>query len=206
MKHDDAEWYKSAGIGFGEYLDPDAALRVDAYYQSGKKHADLYSQTQLLQAIWKRPRDALAFKVVRLPVLWLGTVPWPDAALTRVSMWCIAMYVILAVFCVVQRVRRRAIPEVLYLYLLLILFASAVIHFEFRYTFPIWNTLIMVPGLLFATLTRQGWLAHTPTGFRPLAQGWSPSATYPGRRGKCTISTPTGLRPPRRHADATPLG
>jgi hypothetical protein len=166
MKHDDAEWYKSAGIGFGEYLDAAAAVRVNAYYLSGKKHADFYSQTQLLQAIWKRPLDALAFKTKRLPVLWLGTLEWPSSALTRVSISCIAMYSILAVFCVVQRLRRRTVPEVLYLYLLLIFCASAVIHFEFRYTFPIWNTLVMVPGLLFTTLQRQGWrperVAATP--------------------------------------------
>jgi hypothetical protein len=157
MKHDDLEWYKSVGIGFGEYLDPEAALRVNAYYQSGKPRADSYSMAQLAQAVWKRPIDALAFKIVRLPALWLGTDMWPNSALTRVSVWSLGMYAILAVFCVVQRLRRRTVPEVLYLYLLLILFASALIHFEFRYTFPIWNTLILSPGLLRATLTRQGW-------------------------------------------------
>jgi hypothetical protein len=47
---------------------------------------------------------------------------------------------------------------------------------------------------------------QTPTGFRLLAQGWSPMATYPGLKRKRTTSTPTGLRQSVRQADATPLG
>ena len=157
FKHDEFDWYESAGIGFGEYLDPDAATRVGAYYKSGAPAADFYSMAQLAQAVWKRPVDALAFKAARLPVLWLGTDRWPRMEARLVSVWCVAMYAVLAVFIAVQIRRRRAIPEVLYLYMLLLMCASPVMHFEFRYTFPVWNTLVLTPGLLAATLIRDGW-------------------------------------------------
>ena len=157
FKHDGFDWYDSAGIGFGEYLAPDAAARVEAYYKSGKPLADFYSMSELAKAVWQRPIDALAFKTARLPVLWLGTDRWPRVAIRPASIWSAAMYALLAMFIVVQIRRRRAIPEVLYLYLLLVACASPVMHFEFRYTFPIWNTLVLVPGLFAATLSRDGW-------------------------------------------------
>ena len=60
-----------------------------------------------------------------------------------------------AIALIVMRIRRRQyVPELLYLYLALIFCASPLIHFEFRFTFPIWNTLVLVPGLLIATLAR----------------------------------------------------
>jgi hypothetical protein len=55
----------------------------------------------------------------------------------------------------VQRLRGGWIPEPVYLYALLIIAAMPLIHFEFRYTFPIWNGLILVPGLLLSALGNQ---------------------------------------------------
>ena len=68
-----------------------------------------------------------------------------------------AFYILLTAFCVVQMFKRGKIPEVMYLFLLLLLCASPFIHSEFRYSLPVWNTLVLVPGLLIATLTRGGW-------------------------------------------------
>jgi hypothetical protein len=150
-------WYTALGVGFGEYLDPAAAARVEEYFRDRKPHPELYSLGQLAQAVWRRPGDAIAFKAVRLPVLWLGAGKmWPDVQLGLVSIWCIAFY---GSFCALLAIRYRRgqrVPEVLYLYFALMVCASMVIHGEFRYTFPIWNTLVMVPGLLMATLVRSG--------------------------------------------------
>lgn len=162
VKHDAEDWYQSAGLGFGEYLDPDAAIRVNDYYLAGKPNGDSYSMVQFAKAVLRRPLDAIEFKAVRLPVLWLSADIWPRTKLTFISVWCIGMYGLLGAFCLVQLVRRRTIPEVLYLYVLLIFAASALIHFEFRYTFPIWNTLIMAPGLLYATLVPSCWRVTQP--------------------------------------------
>jgi hypothetical protein len=156
MRHDQYDWFQSAGIGFGEYLDPDAATRVEEYYNAKRPLPELYSLRQLAQAVAKRPADAVAFKVSRLPVLWLGTDRWPKVQWGLVPTWCLGFYLLLLGLVGMRLRHRERIPEPLYLYLLLIMCASPLIHFEFRYTFPIWNTLVLVPGLLVATLSRDG--------------------------------------------------
>ncbi len=65
FKHDQCDWYDSVGIGFGEYLDHDAAARVDAYYESGKLGADYYSMFELC----KQPGSGQS---MRLRSKWLG--------------------------------------------------------------------------------------------------------------------------------------
>ncbi len=152
FQHDAQPWYDGPGIGYGEYLDPAAAERVEAYFQSGKPLADLYSVGELLWAIARRPVDALSFKAERLPVLWLAAERWPATQWREAQVWCVGMYGLLAVYCGWQLWRRQPIPEVLYLYLLLVVCATPLIHFEFRYTIPIWNTLVIAPGLLVASL------------------------------------------------------
>ena len=154
-------WYSKSGVGLGEYLDSAAAARVEAYYLAKKPYPALYSFGQLAQAVWRRPGDALAFKAVRLPILWLGTTEmWPTVQWGLDQTWCIFFYGSFLVFWAIQYRRGRRIPEVLYLYFALMVCASAVIHYEFRYTFPIWNTLVLAPGLLAATLGRNDWRAQ----------------------------------------------
>ncbi len=79
VKHDSEYWYKSTGLGFGEYLDPEAAIRVNDYYLAGKPNGDSYSMVQFARAVWNRPLDAIEFKAIRLPVLWLSADMWPAA-------------------------------------------------------------------------------------------------------------------------------
>ena len=161
-QHDKFAWFAPCGVGFGEYLDPAAANRVKEYFLEKKTHPELYSLGQLAQAVWKRPLDAVAFKAVRWPVLWLGTTDmWPRIQWSCIPIWCVAFYGSFAVFCGMQLRRRRRIPEVLYIYLLMMICASAIVHYEFRYTFPVWNSLVMAPGLMLATLSRRGWLPQS---------------------------------------------
>ncbi len=156
LPHDGNSWFAASGIGMGEYLDPAAAKRVEQYYADHKPLPELYSLSQLAMAILHRPADALVFRLSRAPILWLdATYPWPNVDASLVVIWCAAFYILLTAFCVVQMFKRREIPEVMYLFLLLLLCASPFIHSEFRYSLPVWNTLVLVPGLLIATLTRR---------------------------------------------------
>ncbi len=157
LKHDAFDWYETSGIGLGEYLNPEGAHRVEAYYSAGRPRPQLFSLCTLIEGMIERPRDALSFKASRLPVLWLGTNRWPHAELSLVSGWCLAFYGGLAALVAARWWRQRYIPEPIYVYLLLIVAASSVIHYEFRYTFPIWQTLILTPGLLLATYLKNGW-------------------------------------------------
>jgi len=159
LPHDSCDWFATSGIGFGQYLDPDAAKRVEQYYVDKKLLPELYSFSQLLGAVCRRPVDAVTFRLARSPMLWLGSrSPLPNFEFGLVPIWCLGFYGSLAAFCVVQYRNRRRIPEVLYLFALLLICASPLIHCEFRYSFPVWNTLVLVPGLLAATLSRNGWL------------------------------------------------
>ncbi len=153
MKHDAAEWIETSGLGFGEYLDPEAAKRVEDYYLAGGPQPEWYSLKQFVPAVLNRPWDALQFKLVRLPVLWLATNRWPNVHLNLVSYWCLALYATFAALVVIHFRRRQYLPEPLYLYLLLLICASSLIHYEFRYTFPVWSALVMAPGLLISALT-----------------------------------------------------
>ncbi len=145
----------AAGFGFGQSLDPRAAERVESHYRAGRPSAALFSLGQFIQAVICRPAEAIAFKAKRLPVLWLGAGMWPDGAFGFAALWCVGAYGLLIVYIVVQRRRRRRIPEPLYLYFALIVCAMPLIHFEFRYTFPVWNGLVLAPGLLLSTLRNQ---------------------------------------------------
>lgn len=179
MKHDGYDWTQSFGLGFGEYLDPEAAVRVEDYYKSGQPNPELYSLAQLAQAVASRPSDAIAFKISRLPVLWLGTDRWPNVQWGLTQFWCIGFYLMLFALIVVRLRRREDVPEPLYLYLLLVICASPLIHFEFRYTFPIWNALVLVPGLLLATFIRDGWRHEE------IAVSWSPGSIPPQQPEGC---------------------
>ena len=142
----------------GNTSDPDAAKRVENYYIEGKPFPEFYSFKQLVGAVRKRPFAAVAYRLARSPILWLGSqYPFSLARFDLIQAWCLGIYFSLAAFCIVQSRNRRQIPEVLYLFVLLLLCASPLIHSEFRYSFPVWNTLVLTPGLLLATLSRNGW-------------------------------------------------
>jgi hypothetical protein len=152
FENDLYRWCVAAGFGFGHSLDAEAAERVEDRYRAGAAHPALYSLVQFAKAAATHPVEAIEFKAKRLPVLWLGAGMWPDVRLGVSTVWCFAAYGCLIAYIAVQRRRRRLIPEPVYLYALLVFMAMPLIHFEFRYTFPIWNSLVMVPGLLFSAL------------------------------------------------------
>ena len=151
-KHDAYPWYLKAGIGLGEYLDPEAAKRVEEYYESRKPSPAWYSFTQLVQAVWKHPLEALKFKFSRLPALWLNQPDWAPSEFGWVTAWCLAFYAGFLIYFVIQRSAGRPIPASLYLYLLFLTCSSALIHFEFRYMFPVWQMLVVLPAIWSATV------------------------------------------------------
>lgn len=171
LPHDSNSWFMASGIGMGEYLDPAAAKAVEQYFADHKPLPELYSLAQLAVAICHRPGDAFMFRLSRAPILWLdATHPWPNAEIGLAVGWCGAFYGLFALFCIVQIIKRREIPEVLYLFMLLLLCASPFIHAEFRYSLPVWNTLVLVPGLLVATLTRDGWRGSSNVSAENISQ------------------------------------
>jgi hypothetical protein len=145
------EWFDNCGIGFGDFLDPAAAQRVRTYFDEKKPGGVWYSFSQLVQALWRHPLEALEFKLSRLPVLWLGTHRWPRCELNLNVIWCAAFYGLFLGYAVMRIRARRPIPMSLYLYLAFVVCASPLIHYEFRYTFPVLQMLIILPA---------AWAAH----------------------------------------------
>lgn len=141
-------WCVRAGFGFGNALDPEASKRVEERYLTGDPHPAMYSLGQLAKAVAEHPLEAIEFKAKRLPVLWLGAGMWPDLDLNVSAIWCLGGYGLLFAYLVRMHRRREPIPEPIYLYAALIFLVMPLIHFEFRYTFPIWNALVLVPGLM----------------------------------------------------------
>ncbi len=150
-KHDAVHWFEEAGIGLGEYLDPAAASRVEAYYREKNPDAALYSLSELAQAVWHHPLEALAFKLSRLQVLWLGTSRQPLPSQYFQATWCLAFYGLFFVYLAARGKHRLPIPMALYFYPLFLACASVLIHYEFRYTFPMWQMFMVLPAL---------WAAH----------------------------------------------
>ncbi len=180
-KHDADAWYERAGIGFGEYLDPEAAKRVEQYYAESKPQPALYSLTQLLQAVRNHPLEALRFKLSRLGVLWLGT-RWqtqPYRIITKAS--CVLLYLCFFAYIIARIKTLWSIPAPLYLYPLFVVCALVLIHFEFRYTFPMWQMFIVLPAF---------WAAHLAERKAIAAQQQIAATENIGRTAQSTSNLP----------------
>jgi hypothetical protein len=151
-RHDAYPWYHDAGIGLGEFLDPAAAQRVQVYYDKQKPLPAWYSFCQLAQAVWNHPWAALQFKISRISLLWLSVPNWSLAHFNFVAAWCLIFYGLLFRYIVIQVRARRPIPASLYLYPLFLACSSALIHFEFRDTFPVRQMLVVLPAVWSATV------------------------------------------------------
>jgi len=144
-QHDIVDWYYTSGIGFGYYLDSATAKKVKNDWAEGKG-SPLNSAITLAGLAAKNPLKALWFKVSRYPVLFMGTLMWPKSELTPTSIWCLLFYATLLVYLVACAIRKVWPIEVTYLFLVFLWLSSWVIHFEFRYSYPIWLGLLLLPA------------------------------------------------------------
>ncbi len=155
LKHDANSFYYGIGIGLGEYLDAEAARVTLQEYSVGRGSA-IRSLYRLVRAVIRHPLKAIEFKAMRFPVLWFGTLYWPLMELTLVSCWCLVFYLIAFLSVLVCLQKGLWIPEPVYLFPLFLFFASALIHYEFRYSQPIWFFLQMAPAILINDLMKFG--------------------------------------------------
>lgn len=152
-KHNLVDWQYTSGIGWGDYLSPETGIKMREAFDRGQLTASL-GLKELAKAISRKPADALLFKVKRWPVLWLGTVEWPHSQMTLVSVYCAAFY-FLFLFYLGMCWKNKTWPlEITYLYALFLFIVSFIIHQEFRYTYPVWATLSIVPSLLILEITK----------------------------------------------------
>lgn len=160
QKHDTFEWAEDWGVGFGEYLDPEAPARVEAKFAANSPWANLNCLWELSQAIYHRPYDAVEFKVSRWPILLVNANREPktdlDSSPFGCSYWCIGMYVVFLAYVVYQWRTRTKIPEIVWLFPLFAFLMSFLAHSEFRYGLSSWHGLVLVPGLLWDSVRARG--------------------------------------------------
>jgi len=147
LQHDAADWYIDTGIGMAQYLDPQAAIDVKKAYENGTG-GNFYSFRRCLGVLLSNPLRVIKFKAVRLPIL-LGTSHWPESKLAPFVVWCFCFYLMLAIYLLRAAMAKYWPLDVTYFYMLFLACSSLFIHFEFRYTYPIWITLYLVPGLIY---------------------------------------------------------
>lgn len=153
-KHDAVDWYITSGIGFGQFLDPEAAIRVENAYREGKGSA-LFSLKELIKAVFRSPLNALDFKLKRMSVLWLGTREAPYIEWTLTSLTSFFFLCSFFAFIFLSR-KNKSIPrEPFVSYFVFLFLASFLIHSEFRYSQPVWMVLQFTPAILIEILWTQ---------------------------------------------------
>jgi hypothetical protein len=145
MDHKKAdEWCGGCGLGFGHYLNPEIAQRVQEKFVTGQPHATLYSIESFVTLVWRHPIKAFMFKATRYDSLWFGARPkslFSDLFNTTLPyLWCVMGSILFLVFLSITRF--RFFPE-LWSFPLFVLMLSPLIHFEHRYSHPFF--LLIVP-------------------------------------------------------------
>ncbi len=141
------------GIRVGDYLDPEAGVKVRELMSKGWVPVSVVAPL-LIKAILKNPLKYLAFKLERLPVLYISTDRYPYVQIGFVNKWIILVYLIFFFYIgYMAFYRKKWPPEITYHYFIFLLVAYlAVIHAEYRYSYPVLMTLRIVPALFMAQL------------------------------------------------------
>lgn len=121
-------WASNSGHGLGNYLAPEKSTEVLAKLDQDKKTGSLYAAHCLIEAVTKKPWDALQFKASAYRTLWLGgRKHW------QIYGWCIISIITFFVFLGLTRFR---FTPALWLFPLFLLCLSPIIHYEHRYSQP----------------------------------------------------------------------
>jgi hypothetical protein len=144
-----AKWGGESGIGLGNYLAPEKSGEVVALLQKDKKAGSIYATRCLIEAVCKRPLDALRFKLGVYDHLWFGQASYP-----HIYIWCLLSMCTFLVF--IALTRFEFLPS-LWLFPMFLVCVSPVIQFEPRFSQPfyLFITPIAAMQVLKAFLTKR---------------------------------------------------
>jgi hypothetical protein len=123
-----AKWGGDIGIGLGNYLAPEKSGEVLAQLSSDKRKGSTYALRSLIEAVCKRPWDALKFKLKVYDHLWFG-----QASNQYIYAWCLISTLTFVSF--VFLTRFRLMPG-LWLFPLFLICISPIIDYQARFSQP----------------------------------------------------------------------
>ncbi|HEY9758274.1 MAG TPA: hypothetical protein V6C97_24120 [Oculatellaceae cyanobacterium] len=132
----------SGGIGLGSYLAPEKSAVVLQKLQEDRKQGGTYAFKCLLDAILKRPWDAVKFKLNVYDALWLGQPSCP-----YIYLWCV---IASASFIIFLFVTGFAFEPGLWLFPLFLFCISPIIQYEHRYAQPFFLFVTPITTMYFA--------------------------------------------------------
>ena len=123
-----SKWGWNAAHGLGYYLAPEKSTEVLARLDSNKIEGSQYAMQCLLEAVMKKPWQAIQYKLQVYDTLWLGQrCNW------YIYAWCLISMITFWVFLFLTRF--RFMPG-LWLFPLFLFCISPIIHYEHRYSQP----------------------------------------------------------------------
>lgn len=119
---------RNTGLGIGNYLAPEQSAEVIAKLDRDKKAGSAYALQCLIKAVYKKPWDAIQFKLRAYNILWLGS-----ECNAHIYSWCLISTFCFFIFLFLTRF--QFLPG-LWLFPLFLLCISPLIHYEHRYSQP----------------------------------------------------------------------
>jgi len=123
-----AKWSGNAAMGLGNYLAPEKTAPVIGLLSANKQQGNKYAWQCLIEAICKKPSQAIWFKLRAYDCLWFGQRQY-----WYIYAWCLLST--LSFFVFLWMTRFKFIPEI-WLFPLFLLCISPLIHYEHRYAHP----------------------------------------------------------------------
>jgi len=123
-----AKWSGDAAMGLGNYLAPEKSAPVMGLLSKNRQQGNKYAWQSLIEAVCKKPWQAVWFKLRAYDCLWFG-----QRANWYLYAWSLLSTISFIVFLWLNRF--RFIPE-LCLFPLFLLCISPLIHYEHRYAQP----------------------------------------------------------------------
>jgi hypothetical protein len=118
----------SGGIGLGSYLAPEKSAEVLIKLSQNRKEGGAYAFKCLMEAVCRRPWDAIKHQLRFYDVLWFGQDACP-----YIYLWCVVSSASFLMFLCYSRFK---FEPGLWLFPLFLLSLSPIIPYEHRYTHP----------------------------------------------------------------------
>jgi hypothetical protein len=121
----------SGGIGLGDHLAPEKSVSVLLALNNDRQKGSAYALSCLIDAVWRKPLQAVIFKVQSYDMLWFG-----DRSCANIYYFSLIETMMFAIY---MWCSRKNFDLSLVLFPAFIVGVSALMHYEPRYTQPFYS-------------------------------------------------------------------